>query len=256
MNAVAVDHRLDGPDGAPVVVLSNSIGSTPAIWERQRDALAAAHRVLTYDHRGHGASPVPPGPYTLEDLAGDLLALLDRLEIERASLCGVSLGGMVALWIAQHAPERVERLVLCCTSACLGPPSMWAERAATAREPDGMATLAHASVQRWFTPAFTTREPELVARVEALAATTDPEGYAGCCAAIQWMDLHPRLADVVAPTLVIAAEHDPSTPPPHGRLIADGIPGARFALVPAAHQAQLEQPERVTRLILDHLETP
>jgi 3-oxoadipate enol-lactonase len=251
---VDVHFVADGPPEAPVVVLSNSLGSTVEMWEPQVPVLSERFRVVRYDHRGHGGSPVPPGPYALEELGRDVVRLLDRLGLERASFCGLSLGGMVGMWLAAHAAERVDRLVLCCTSALLGPPEMWAQRAATVRE-HGTAAVAETVVSRWFTPEFAAREPATVARMRDMVAATPPEGYAGCCAAVQEMDLRADLAAIAAPTLVIAGRDDPATPPEHGRQIAEGIRGARLAVVPdAAHLGSFEQAGKVTPLVLEHLD--
>jgi 3-oxoadipate enol-lactonase len=253
MTAVDVAHTLDGPEGAPTVVLSNSLGSTPAMWDPQLPALLERLRVVRYDHRGHGASPVPAGPYELDDLGADVLALLDRLGLERVHWCGLSLGGMVGMWMAIHAPERIDRLVLCCTSAKLGPPEMWADRAATVRE-HGVDAVADAGIERWLSPAFLEREPEIAARIRAMLASTPAEGYAACCGVIERMDQTVRLGEIRAPTLVIAADDDPATPPEHGELIAAAVPGARLAIVPnARHLATIEQPQAMTDLILGHL---
>lgn len=253
MSAVDVHYELSGPDDPSLLVLSNSLGSTPAMWDAQLPALAERRRVVRYDHRGHGGSPVPPGPYSLADLGADALALLDRLGAERVHWCGLSLGGMVGMWMAINAPERIDRLVLCCTSAKLGPPSMWVERAAIVRA-EGVEAIADAGIGRWLTPGFIAREPEAAAAVRAMLAATPAEGYAGCCAAIEHMDLMDQLGAIRAPTLVIAAAQDPATPPEHGERIAAGIPGARFALVDdAAHLATVEQPAAMTELIAGHL---
>jgi len=253
MSAVDVHYEVTGPDDAPLLVLSNSLGSTPAMWDAQLPALAERRRVVRYDHRGHGGSPVPPGPYSLADLGADALALLDRLGAERVHWCGLSLGGMVGMWMAINAPERIDRLVLCCTSAKLGPPWMWVERAAIVRA-EGVEAIADAGIGRWLTPGFIAREPEAAAAVRAMLAATPAEGYAGCCAAIEHMDLMDQLGAIRAPTLVIAAAQDPATPPEHGERIAAGIPGARFALVDdAAHLATVEQPAAMTELIAGHL---
>jgi 3-oxoadipate enol-lactonase len=253
MTAVDVAHTVDGPAGAPTVVLSNSLGSTPAMWDPQFAALVERLRVVRYDHRGHGASPVPPGPYELDDLGADVLALLDRLGLERVHWCGLSLGGMVGMWMAIHAPERIDRLVLCCTSAKLGPPEMWADRAATVRE-HGVDAVADAGIERWLSPAFLEREPETAARVRAMLASTPAEGYAACCGVIERMDQTARLGEIRAPTLVIAAADDPATPPEHGELIASAVPGARLEIVAnARHLATIEQPQAMTDLILGHL---
>jgi 3-oxoadipate enol-lactonase len=223
------------------------------MWRPQSDRLGERFRTLRYDIRGHGRSEVPAGPYSMADLGSDLVALLDRLEIERASLCGLSIGGMISMWASAHAPERVERLVLCCTSAQLGPPESWYERAATVRA-DGVGAVADAVLGRWFTPRFREARPEVLERMRATLAGTPREGYAGCCEAIAEMDLTPDLPAIAAPTLVIAGADDPSTPPEHGRRIAELIPGARFEVVaPAAHLATIERPDLTTAMILRFL---
>ncbi|MEV1287354.1 3-oxoadipate enol-lactonase [Micromonospora sp. NPDC049679] len=250
---VALHHVIDGPADAPVLLLANSLGSTIAMWEPQLPRLTAGFRVVRFDTRGHGRSPVPAGPYALADLGADVLALLDRLDVERAHFAGLSLGGMVGMWLAAHAPQRVDRLVLCCTSARLGPPEAWAERARTVRA-QGTAAVADAVVQRWFTPAYAARHSPRIAAMRAMVAATPAEGYASCCTAIQEMDLVPALPRITAPTLVIAGADDPATPPVHASTIAGHLAGARVTVVPdAAHLANVEQPDRVTDLILEHL---
>jgi 3-oxoadipate enol-lactonase len=253
MSTVELHHTFAGPQDAGVVVLSNSLGTTLAMWEPQAAALARGHRVLRYDLRGHGRSPVPEAPYSIADLGSDLLALLDRTGIARASLFGVSLGGMVSMWVAVHAPERVDRLVLCSTSAVMGPPESWTERAALVRR-EGTAAVADSVVARWFTPAFAAAQPDVVARIRGQLAATPAEGYAGCCEAIREMDQRPDLPAIAAPTLVIAAEGDPSTPPAHARAIAGLIPGARLEVLDrGAHLVNVEAPDVVNPLVLAHL---
>jgi 3-oxoadipate enol-lactonase len=253
MTAVEVAFTVDGPSGAPTVVLSNSLGSTPAMWDPQFPALAERFRVVRYDHRGHGRSPVPDGPYDLDDLGADVLALLDRLELERVHWCGLSLGGMVGMWMAINTPERIDRLVLCCTSARLGPPEMWADRAATVRA-HGVDAIADAGIERWLSPGFIAREPDTAVRIRAMLAGTPAEGYAACCGVIERMDLLDRLGEITAPTLVVAAAQDPATPPEHGERIAASIPGARIEVIEdAAHLAAVEQSDAITELIAGHL---
>jgi 3-oxoadipate enol-lactonase len=254
MTPIDVHHEVTGPDDAPTLVLSNSLGSTTAMWDPQVPTLAERLRVVRYDHRGHGGSPVPPGPYELADLGADALALLDRLGVQRAHWCGLSLGGMVGMWLAINAPERIDRLVLCCTSAQLGPPSMWADRAATVRA-EGVEAIADAGIGRWLTPGFIERAPAATAAVRAMLAATPAEGYAACCSAIEHMDLVPELGAIRAPTLVIAGTQDPATPPEHGERIAAGIPGAHLEMVDAAHLATIEQPAAMTRFVAGHLLT-
>ena len=250
---VALHHLLEGPEDAPVVVLANSLGTTLRVWDDQAPALQARFRLLRYDHRGHGGSPVPPGPYEIEDLGRDVLALLDRLDIERVSFCGLSIGGMVGMWLASEAPGRIERLVLCCTSALLGSPDMWSERAAKVRK-NGLDAIAETVVERWFTPAFRESRPAALEWAGRMLLGIPAEGYAGCCEAIRDMDLRSRLGEIQAPTLVIAGADDPAIPLDHAELIRDSIPDARLLVIPrAAHLANVEQPETVTRAILDHL---
>jgi 3-oxoadipate enol-lactonase len=251
---VPLAASLDGQAGAPVLVLGNSLGTTRELWQPQLAALGARFRLLRYEHRGHGGSPAPPGPYTIAGLGAGVLRLLDESGIGAAHYCGVSLGGMVGMWLAANAPDRIGALALCCTSAYLPPARMWAERAALVRSA-GMASVSRQVVGRWFTPAFAGREPATVAR---FAATMEnevvPEGYAGCCEAIAAMDLRPQLGSVTAPTLVIAGADDPATPPWHGAAIASAIPGARLRVIRgAAHLANVSQAAEVTAVLLAHL---
>jgi len=246
---VDLHYEFRGKRGSPALAFTGSLGTDLTMWEEQALALGPHFCTLRYDIRGHGQSPVPPGPYAIEDLGSDLLALLDRREIERASLCGLSIGGMVSMWVAARAPERVERLVVCCTSAQLGPPESWLERAATVRA-GGVEAVADAVLARWFTPGYARAHPEVVERMRATLIATPREGYASCCEAIAAMDLTPDLPGIRAPALVVSAAEDPAVPPEHGRRIAELIPGARFEVIPdAAHIANIEQADRITGLI-------
>jgi 3-oxoadipate enol-lactonase len=254
MTAQAVHYVIEGPPGAPAIVFSHSLGASLEMWEPQVPVLSQHFRTIRFDFRGHGRSPVPPGPYDLVDLGLDLVGLLDRLGIARAHLCGLSLGGMVSLWVAAHHPERVERLVVCCTSALLGPAAGWAERARLVQA-EGTAAVADAVVARWFTPEFQARHPELVAKMRDRIASTPSAGYAACCGAIERMDLRADLSSIRAPTLALAGANDPATPPEHLFQIANRIAGARTVVVePAAHLANIEQADRVTSAILAHLQ--
>lgn len=254
MTPVPLHYVLDGPFDAPVLILGPSLGSNVAMWEPQVPVLAEHFRVVRYDHRGHGGSPVPDGPYELSDLGGDVVALLDRLGVERAHVAGLSLGGMVAMWLGINAPKRVDRLALCCTSAKLGPPQLWRDRAAAVRDAGTTGAIADAVVERWLTPAYAAAHPELVRQLRTMIAATDPGGYAACCGVIERMDLLADLERVRAPTLVVAAAQDPATPPEHGEAIASRVAGARLQVVDdAAHLANIQQAAAVTRLLLDHL---
>jgi 3-oxoadipate enol-lactonase len=253
MRAVELYCEIRGDGQA--LVLGGSLGTTLAMWEPQLSRLSERVRTVAFDHRGHGRSPVPPGPYQIADLGSDVLALLDRLGIERATYCGLSLGGMVGQWLAINAPQRITKLILICTAAYLPPPSAWTERATSVRDAGSPEVVADAVVGRWFTATFAAANPALVARHREMIATTDGEGYASCCEAIATLDLRPGLPGVTAPTLVIAGAQDPSIPAEHGRAIADALKDARFELLdPAAHLASVERAADVTQLIEDHLE--
>jgi 3-oxoadipate enol-lactonase len=254
MTTVDLHHVIDGPDDAPPLLLGPSLGTSTDVWERNVAALAERFRVVRYDHRGEGLSPEPPGPYEIADLGRDTMALLDRLGIERAHIGGVSLGGMIALWVGAHAPERVLRLLPMCTSPYM-PDAPWAERAAAVREAGSVEPIADTIVQNWLTPGYAEEHPEDRAWLRDLLVASPPEGYASCCGAIERMDLREDLRRIEAPTLVVSATDDPSTPPEHQRVIADAIPDARLEALPdAAHLANVQHPDAVNKLIIDFLE--
>ncbi len=247
-----VHHELRGPERAPLLLLAGSLGTDMSMWDPQVEALGDRFRLLRYDLRGHGSSPAPAGPYSIADLGGDLLALLDRIRIERANICGLSIGAMAAMWVAAHTPERVQRLVLCCTSARFDDEvrATYRERAALARR-GGLEPIADAVLSRWFTPSFMKTQPQAVERMRRVLIATSREGYAGCCEALAAMDLRSDLRSITAPTLVIAGQDDPATPPAHGKLIAENIAGARLSIVPhAAHLANIERAELLTALLM------
>jgi 3-oxoadipate enol-lactonase len=249
------DYR--GPAGAPVLVLGNSLGTGRDCWHPHlQRALARHFRVLVYEHPGHGhmlstRAPAPPGPYTIDGLAAAVTALLDAHDVGAFHYAGLSLGGMVGMALAARAPGRVRSLTLCCTSAYLQ--AGYAERARAVRA-GGLAPIADAVLSRWFTPAFRSAFPQVAGQFAETLAGTDPEGYAGCCEAIDAMDLRPALPGITAPTLVIAGEQDPATPPWHGAVIASAIPGARLRVIRgAAHLAPWAARGEITALLLDHL---
>ena len=236
------------------LLLVGSLGTSSAMWDPLR-ALLGDLSLLALDHRGHGglASAAPPGPYSLADLGGDVLASLDARGLERVDYCGLSLGGMVGMWLAVHHPERIGRLVLCNTSAHLNPEA-YAARAREVRAAGTVALVADGVLARWLTPLYTRGHPAVVAGLRAQLVETAPEGYAGCCEAIAGMDLRPELGRIAAPTLCVAGREDPATPPELLRLIADAVPDGRLeVLSPAAHLSPVEQAPAVAALIFDHL---
>lgn len=250
------NYRIDGPahlsTEAPVVVLSNSLGTNLAMWEPQISALAQRFRVLRYDSRGHGATTATPGPYTITQLGRDVIVLLDALAIPRAHFCGLSLGGMVGMWLGVNAPERIDRLVLCNTSPRVGSPETYNARIGKVRA-EGLAGLADAILERWFTPAFRQRAPDALTRMRAMLIATPSEGYAGACAAIRDMDQWDALPQIRRPTLVIAGAHDMATPAADGRRIAQSIAGAKYVELDAAHISNIEADAAFTAAISDFL---
>lgn len=249
-------HRcVEGPADAPAVLLGNSLGTDLTMWDRVVPALRERYRVVRYDHRGQGASPVVPGPYDVADLGRDALALLDALAIERAVYCGVSIGGMVGLWLAAYAPDRIQALVACCTSAHPGSAQSWAERAATVTAAGGTDPIADAVVARWVTPAFAAAHPDVVAELRAMLLASPAPGYAACCGVVERLDLRPALCGIAVPTLLVAGAQDEALPAEHGERIACAIPEARFELLdPAAHIPMVERPDAVAALILEQME--
>ena len=253
--SAALHHEIAGPADAPVVLLGHSLGTSTRMWDGVAPALAAhGLRVVAFDHRGQGRSPVPPGPYEIADLAGDVLALMDDLGVRRAHYCGLSIGAMVGMWLGAHAPERVDRLALLCTSAHHAPASAWAQRAAAVLAAGTTEPVADSVVDRWLTPAFAAAHPEVRAHLRALLVASPPVGYAACCGAIERMDLRPGLPRIAAPALVVAGAEDPATTPAHAEQIAAAIAGARLeVLEAAAHLPTAERPAAVTGLLRDFL---
>lgn len=239
------------PGGVPLV-LSNSLGTDTGLWRRQVDALARSHSVWCYDTRGHGQSNVPAGDYSLDRLGKDLLAVIDATGAERADICGISIGGLTALWAALYAPHRVRRVILANTAARIGNDSLWAERIRAART-GGMRGLAEASMVRWFTEGFRAQHPDVVEGLRKTFEATSVDGYVGCCAALRDADLRPLAARVACPTLVVTGRHDPSTPPADGQWLGDQIRGARVVDLDAAHLSNVERAEDFNAAVRDFI---
>lgn len=251
--SVDLHHTVSGPPQAPAVLLGGSLGTTTQMWEPQVEALSTVFRVIRFDHRGHGGSPVPSGPYSMADLGGDVLRLMDRLGVRRAHYAGVSLGGMVGQWLAVHAPERIDRLALLATSPHMGPAQAWRDRALLVRD-KGTSALADTVVGRWFTESFTETNPLEVASLRDQIAGTSPEGYAGCCEAISEWDIREDLSRIGAETLVIAGADDPATPVEgNAAPMAEQIPRSRLVVLEeAAHLLSWQQAAKVNALLTQH----
>ncbi len=243
-----IAYSLQGPSAAPVLVLSNSLGTMMAMWDTQVEALAADFRVLRYDTRGHGASGIhdaDAGGYTLSQLGGDVLRLLDGLGIERANFCGISMGGMTALWLGMHAPDRVRRLVVANSAARIGTPVGWRERADQVRAA-GMDAVADGAAARWFTPGWAAQAPTQVATLIDGLRQTPPSGYAACCLALADADLRAQLASIGSPTLLIAGGADPVTTVADADFMRERIAGARSVVLQASHLSNIEAAESFT----------
>jgi 3-oxoadipate enol-lactonase len=252
VNGARLHYRIDGPEKGPVLVLCNSLGTDHTMWDPQVPALARKLRVLRYDRRGHGASAVTPGPYTIEQLGRDVLGLLDELRIDRVRFCGLSLGGMTGMWLGTHAANRIERLVLCNTAAQIGSPEPWNARIEAVRK-GGMAAIESGVMARWFTPGFLAQPTPMLGRMREVFLQLSPDGYVACCAAVRDMDQRESIARITAPTMVIAGTHDASTTPAAGQFIAGSISGARYVELDAAHISNVEAADRFTAAVLDFI---
>lgn len=246
---------VDGDATAPALVLSNSLGTTLEMWKPQVPALSQAFRVIRYDTRGHGGSPVTPGPYSFEELGQDVLAVLDALGVDKASFCGISMGGHTGLWLGVHAGHRLQALAVCNSAARIGALGPWMERAAMVRSAGaaGMRTLADSAPGRWFTPEFAQAQPDVVQAAQEWLAGIDPEGYAACCEALGASDLRSALGRIATPTLLVAGDADPVTTVADAEAMQAGIPGARLVVLPASHLSNLETPQAFSAALLGFL---
>ena len=244
-----LSYRVDGDPHAGALLFSNSLGTTHAMWQPQLDALSSLFRVIRYDTRGHGASDAPAGEYTIDELGLDALAVLDAAGAPAAHICGLSLGGLTAMWLGVHAPDRVASLVLSSTAARIGNALLWQERIELVRT-SGVASLADAAMGRWFTNRFRIAHPDVVARYHAMLASCQAQGYASCCAAIRDADLRAAIGTITAPTLLIAGTHDPVTPPADAEAIRTRIQAARVSFLDAAHLSNVEQADAFNQSVI------
>ncbi|MDH4873698.1 3-oxoadipate enol-lactonase [Pseudomonas sp. BN515] len=250
-----LNYLLEGPTGKPVLVLSNSLGTDLHMWDAQIPAFIQHFQVLRYDTRGHGKSLVSEGPYSIEQLGGDVLALLDALDIEKAYFCGLSMGGLIGQWLAINAPARIERLVLCNTAAKIGAPEVWNPRIDTVLSggAQAMRDLRDASISRWFTPDFAEAQPAKVEPIVGMLAQTSPEGYAANCAAVRDADYREQLGRISAPTLIVCGSGDPVTTTEHGRFMQERIAGAELMEFHAAHLSNVQAGDAFSQRVLAFL---
>jgi 3-oxoadipate enol-lactonase len=248
-----IHYSLTGPDSAPVLVLSNSLGSNLSMWDGQLSEFSKHFRLLRYDTRGHGQSSITPGPYNIELLANDVLHLLDALHLDRVHFCGISMGGQTGMWLALNAPNRLHKLVLSNTGAKIGNADAWNTRIGSVLA-HGMKEISASVISRWFTAAFPSAHPEVVASALRMLESSNPQGYTSCCAAVRDFNVRQSLSAISVPTLVIAGSCDLSTPPADGRYIAEQIPAARFVELPAAHLSNIEANSQFTSAVLNFLQ--
>jgi 3-oxoadipate enol-lactonase len=255
INAEAFHVQIDGPDEAPALLLSNSLSSDLTMWDDQVAVWSRRFRVIRYDQRGHGRSVVSGGPYSMDQLGRDAVGVLDALGVQKAHWCGLSLGGMVGMWMLTHAPERIERAVLANTAAYMGPTELWNGRIETARR-GGMEALVEPTIERWFPEHFRKSAPGTMERMRAMILRTPVAGYQGCCAAIRDMDQRESVRRISRPVLVIIGARDPATKPADGELIASSIANARKLTLDTAHISNIEQPEAFASAVFDFLSQP
>ena len=244
-------YRFDGPANKPVLVLSNSIGTTLNMWDMQIPDLSKHFRVLRYDTRGHGASGVPVGAYSMDRLGRDVIELLDALNISRVHFCGLSLGGLVGQWLGIHTPDRIDRLILCNTSSFLGPTQHWDSRIASVLQAENMPETAEMFLSHWFPPKMLEANNPVVGAFRAMLLATHPQGLAGCYAAVRDMDMRRTVALIRCPTLVIAGQYDTVTLPSHSELIAAAVPGSRLIILPAVHLSNIEYSDAFLSAVLE-----
>ena len=252
-----INYQIDGPADAPVLVMSNSLGTSLGMWDVQIPALSKSFRVVRYDTRGHGQSSVTEGPYSIEQLGADVLALLDELKVERAAFCGLSMGGLIGQWLAINAPERFSHLVLCNTASKIGNAEGWNSRIETvnAGGQQAMRDLRDGSIARWFTPEFSAANPEVADRIVSMLAATSPAGYAANCAAVRDGDFREQLGLIKAKTLIICGAADAVTTPEDGRFMQTRINGAQQVDFHAAHLSNVEAGDAFTEALLKFLQS-
>jgi 3-oxoadipate enol-lactonase len=243
---------VEGPEDAPALMLSNSLGTDLTMWNPQAKAFAEKFRLIRYDRRGHGQSGAPKGPYSMERLGRDVLAVLDALNIGKTHWCGLSMGGMVGQWLGANAPERMDRMILSNTACYYADKEIWNGRIKLLRE-KGLPAVVGGTMERWFTPGFRERAPQIIASMSDILLKTPLEGYIGCCEAVRDMDHRDILAKIKTPVLIIAGKHDPATTVENAEFIRDRVAGSELTVIDAAHISNVEQPEIYTKTALDFL---
>ena len=253
INGVEINYQLDGDKNLPTLILSNSLTTNLHLWDEQVPSFANYFRILRYDNRGHGGSSSPKGEYSIDDIGNDILLLMDHLDINKASLCGISLGGMVAMWLGIHASNRVEKLVICNSSSDLSPSDPWQERIEMVNS-KGMASIVNAGLERFLSERFRESGSPKIELLKSMMITCEVSGYSGCCAAVRDMNLTSQLTRINNQTLIIAGELDPSTPVSHSELINQEITTSSLVVIKGvAHLSNIEKPVDFNKAVLDFL---
>jgi 3-oxoadipate enol-lactonase len=248
-----IDVEITGPDNAPVLLLSSSLGTTKHMWDPQMPAFTKNYRVVRFDRRGHGRSGVPKGPYSMEMLGRDVLAIMDNLKLEKVNWLGLSMGGMEGMWLGANAGHRFNKLILSNTSSHYADKSMWNARIDAITKAGSVAAIADMVINAWLTKDFQQAQPDTTARMKEMMIATPIEGYLGCAAAVRDMDHRELLKDIKVPTLIIAGAKDPATNVAAAEFIRDRIADSKLAIVDAAHIANVEVPEAYAKEVLDFL---
>jgi 3-oxoadipate enol-lactonase len=248
-----INVEVEGREGAPVLILSNSLGTNLHMWDDQMPEWSKHFRVVRYDRRGHGKSGVPKCPYSMEIFGRDVLAIADGHKIKKFNWCGLSMGGMVGQWLGANAPERIEKLILSNTNFNYADKTAWNDRIKLVKE-KGLAPLVDPNMERWFTKGFRDRAPKAIAHMKEIFLSTDPVGYVACCEAIRDMDFTVSNPTITVPTMVIVGSQDPATPPAAGEAIAKQIKGAKLVAIDAAHIANIEQPKIYAETVINFLQ--
>jgi 3-oxoadipate enol-lactonase len=253
VNATHIHYEFSGPEDAPVLLLSHSLGTNFTMWDAQLPQLSNSFRVLRYDTRGHGQSEISSGPYDFDKLGRDVLGLADELGIAKFSFCGLSMGGVTGMWLGTNASYRLHKLVLSSTAAKIGNADAWNARIEAVRK-GGMKAVAPGTMERWFTASFRQREPQTVERIQKMVESTSPAGFIACCEALREADFRESIKQIRTPTLVISGTHDAGTTPADGQFLAKEIAGAHYVELDAAHISNIEQPDQFTQEVSDFLQ--
>ncbi len=247
-----IHFSLEGSSSLPVLVLSNSLGTDFSMWDSQLKAFLKHFRVLRYDTRGHGQSSVTPGLYAIDQLSKDVIGLLDFLHLDNVHFCGLSMGGMTAMWLALNTPERLDKVIFCSTAVKIGTTETWQSRI-DAVQKGGVAALAASTMERWFTKAFRDEQPAVIARIQQMVSSADPEGYVANCAAVRDFDFRDKAGHITCKGLVLCGKHDPATTPADGRFLAQQVQSAGLVELDAAHLSNIEASAAFNKAVLDFL---